>query len=82
MWFRFGKWIEIGMHFGSANEHGGLPSRHLLHARARWGKSEWYHGPARLNQTASYDAALTETLAPRVHFIATLNPVIQPPLWR
>ena len=82
MWFRFGKWIEIGLHFGSANERGGVPSRYFLHVRARWGRSEWYHGPVRLHKTAPSDAAPAETVAPRVHFISTLEPVIQPPLWR
>ena len=47
MWFRFGKWIEIGMHFGSLNKQGGMPSRYLIHATARCGTREWYHGPVR-----------------------------------
>ena len=82
MWFRIGKWIELGVHFGSANERGGIPSRHFLHATVRWGEIEWYHGPVRVNQPAHHEAFLRGTRSPRAHVSSQLEAMIQPHLWR
>lgn len=82
MWFRIGRWIELGVHFGSPNKCGEVPSRYLFHATVRWGESEWYHGPVRLNKTAHHDATFGSIPPLPVYFRSKLEPTTQPHLWR
>lgn len=37
MLLRFGKWIELGIHFGSPNRAGDVPDTHVIHAAIRFG---------------------------------------------
>ena len=46
MWLRFGKWLALGIHFGSQNRGGDVPARHVIHAAIRLGAREWSHGPS------------------------------------
>ncbi len=82
MWFRIGKWIELGVHFGSPNKSGEAPGRYLIHARVRWRESEWHHGPVRIHETVHRDATLGTIPQRPVYFRATLEPVASPHLWR
>lgn len=45
MWIRFGKWIEVGVHFGTQHTGFDVLDRYLVHASLRVGNSEWNHGP-------------------------------------
>lgn len=58
MWLRLGKWIELGVHFGSPNRRGQAPDGNLIHAAVRFGTSQWYHGPVPLAPPAAdHDAS-------------------------
>ncbi len=45
MWFRFGKWLALGIHFGSAHRVSDVPDTHVIHAAIRLGTREWSRGP-------------------------------------
>lgn len=74
MWFRIGKWIELGLHFGSPDKSGEVPSRYLIHARVRWGEYEWYHGPVCPNQTIHQEGTLGPVPLRPVYFRSKLEP--------
>ena len=45
MWFRFGKWLALGIHFGSPYRAREVPDTHVIHAAVRLGTREWSRGP-------------------------------------
>ena len=47
MWLRLGRWVELGVHFGTPNRRLDSADRYHIHAAVRFGKREWYHGPFR-----------------------------------
>ena len=47
MWIRFGRWVELGVHFGRQHRSLEVLDRYLVHASVRFGKSEWNYGPDR-----------------------------------
>lgn len=47
MWVRFGRWVELGVHFGRQNRSEEVVDRYLVHASLRLGKCEWNYGPDR-----------------------------------
>jgi hypothetical protein len=56
MWLRLGRWVALGVHFGTQNRRTEAPDRYLVHASVRFGKSEWYHGPDRPDMTGDLNA--------------------------
>jgi len=66
MWLRLGRWVELGVHFGTRNTRLEVPDRYLVHASVRFGKSEWYHGPDRPEMTGDLHVHHSRTLYPRV----------------
>jgi hypothetical protein len=53
MWIRLGRWVEMRVHFGTWHMPLHTPNRYLVYISIRFGKSEWYHGPHRL-ETSGY----------------------------
>jgi hypothetical protein len=47
MWVRFGRWMELGVHFGRQNTRVDVQDRYLVHAAVRFGQKEWNRGPRR-----------------------------------
>jgi hypothetical protein len=47
MWVRFGRWMELGVHFGRQNTRVDVLDRYLVHAAVRFGQKEWTRGPRR-----------------------------------
>ena len=47
MWIRFGRWVELGIHFGRQYTRVDVLDRYHVHAAVRFGKNEWNHGPRR-----------------------------------
>ena len=47
MWIRFGRWLELGLHFGTRHTRFDELDRYLVHASLRFGNSEWNYGPDR-----------------------------------
>ena len=45
MWVRFGRWMELGVHFGRQHRSVEVLDRYLVHATIRFGQSEWNYGP-------------------------------------
>lgn len=66
MWLRVGRWVELGVHFGTRNTRLEVPDRYLVHASVRFGKSEWYHSPDRPEMTGDLNAHHSRTPYPRV----------------
>lgn len=48
MWLRFGRWVEVGVHFGRQNARLERFDRHFVLASLRVGKREWTYGSDRL----------------------------------
>lgn len=66
MWVRLGRWVEMGVHFGTRNVRLQVQSRYLVHVSVRFGNSEWYHGPNRLETSGDLNVEYSPGLAPRV----------------
>ena len=47
MWVRFGRWMEMGVHFGMQHTNVDVVDRYLVHASLRFGKHQWNYGPDR-----------------------------------
>ena len=47
MWVRFGRWVQLGVHFGRQNTRLEVMERHFVNACLRLGEREWNHGPRR-----------------------------------
>ena len=47
MWIRFGRWVELGVHFGTQSSPIDVLDRYHVHAAIRFGENEWNHGPRR-----------------------------------
>ena len=47
MWVRFGRWIELGVHFGRQNRSIEVLDGYTVHASLRFGQREWNYGPHR-----------------------------------
>ncbi len=45
MWLQFGRWLELGFHFGSPHRVGDVLDTHVIHVAIRLGKREWSRGP-------------------------------------
>ena len=45
MWFQFGRWIALGIHFGSPHRGRAVPDTHVIHASLRLGTREWSRDP-------------------------------------
>jgi hypothetical protein len=45
MWFQFGRWIALGIHFGSPHRVSDAPDTHLIHAAIRVGTRTWSRNP-------------------------------------
>ena len=45
MWLRFGKWVALGIHFGSLHRGREVPDTHVIHAALRLGAREWSRSP-------------------------------------
>ena len=45
MWLRFGRWIALGIHFGSPHRVSDAPDTHLIHAAIRVGTRTWSRNP-------------------------------------
>lgn len=82
MWLRLGKWIELGVHFGSANRHGQMLEGYLVHAAVRCGTSQWYHGPVPPTPAADQDASSTPAPQPHLYLHAEPELIVPPLLWR
>lgn len=75
MWFRLGRWVALGMHFGTHNRRTEAPDRYLIHASVRFGKSEWYHGPDRAEMTGDLNAYHNRTPHSRVNLYPDPEPL-------
>ena len=82
MWLRLGKWMEIGMHFGSQNYRSTMPDRRLVHIAVRFGTSEWHHGPVPGTLTSDQHAYAGLSPQPRVSRRTAPDLLTQPLLWR
>jgi hypothetical protein len=45
MWFQFGRWIALGIHFGSPHRVSDARDTHLIHAAIRVGTRTWSRNP-------------------------------------
>ncbi len=45
MWVQFGRWIALGIHFGSPHRGSDVPDTHVIHAAIRLGTREWSRDP-------------------------------------
>ena len=45
MWFRFGRWIAVDIHFRSPHRISDVPDTHVIHAALRLGTREWTRAP-------------------------------------
>ena len=45
MWFQFGRWIALGIHFGSPHRVSEAPDTHLIHTAIRVGTRTWSRNP-------------------------------------
>ena len=45
MWLRFGKWLALGIHFGSLHRGREVPDTHVIHAALRLGTRERSRDP-------------------------------------
>lgn len=70
MWIRFGRWVELGVHFGRQNPVEVL-DRHLVYAAVRFGNREWTYGP----RTAGRINALVDLPAPRIDLYPDPEPL-------
>jgi hypothetical protein len=73
MWVRFGRWVELGLHFGRQNRRSS-PDGYLIHASLRFGNSEWNYGPGRPYEPISRSLG---SPAPRID----LHPDPEPLRW-
>lgn len=53
MWVRFGRWVELGVHFGRQHSRMDALDRYLVHASVRCGNREWNYGPGLATRTVS-----------------------------
>ncbi len=75
MWLRLGRWVELGVHFGTWNTRLEVPDRHLVHASVRVGNREWYHGPDRPEMTGDLNAHHSRTPYSRVDLYPDPEPL-------
>jgi hypothetical protein len=75
MWVRFGRWLEVGVHFGRQHACFDALDRYLVHASLRFGTSEWNYGPDRLR--GPLNTALASLPSPRID----LHPDPEPLRW-
>lgn len=75
MWLRLGRWVELGVHFGTRNTPLEVPDRYCVHASVRFGKTEWYHGPDRPEITRELNAHRSRTLDPHVDLYLDPEPL-------
>ena len=73
MWVRFGRWVELGVHFGRQNTSVDVLDRYLMHASVRFGKREWNHGPDR--PIGPIDTSLGNLAAPCIDLYPDPEPL-------
>jgi hypothetical protein len=69
MWARFGRWLELGVHFGRQNTRVEVQDRYLVHAAVRFGQKEWTRGPRR-----HPNMLLGRPASPRLHLYPDPEP--------
>jgi hypothetical protein len=72
MWVRIGRWVEMGIHFGTGNRRLHVQNRYLVHVAVRLGKTEWYYGPHSLE--TSGNLSMVESASCTPHGEAYLDP--------
>jgi hypothetical protein len=75
MWVRLGRWVKMGVHFGTRNVRLQVPDRYLVHISVRFGRSEWYHGPNRLETSGDLRVEYSPSFAPRVDLYPDPEPL-------
>ena len=75
MWVRFGRWLEVGVHFGRQQACLDALDRYLVHASLRFGTSEWNYGPDRVR--GPLNPAVSSLPSPRID----LHPDPEPLRW-
>ena len=79
MWFRFGRWIALGIHFGSPHRVSEALDTHLIHAAIRLGTRKWSRNPRPAVTPLRIPSAIPTlpVQMPPEHDAAP-----EPPLWR
>ena len=75
MWVRLGRWMEMGVHFGTPNMRLQVPNRYLVHVTVRFGKRLWYHGPIRLETSGVRNVECGPAVASRVDLYPDPEPL-------
>jgi hypothetical protein len=75
MWVRFGRWVELGIHFGTQHTLVDVLDRYLVHASVRVGKNEWNHGPRRQEVSRHLNTPSGSPPFPYVHLYPDPEPL-------